>query len=64
MQDYTPFFLYPVSPTKAKSHAEHITLASLRYRIHTEVAKVETLEDLTGILETVKLVTMPHGKED
>lgn len=56
MQDYTPFFLYPVSPTKAKSHAEHISLATLRYRIHTEVAKIENAEDLAGILDVIQQV--------
>lgn len=64
MQDYTPFLRYPNTPTEAKSHAEHLTSASLRYAIHAAVAKLEDHHDLKGVLDVVRaIINLKPSKE-
>lgn len=62
MQDYTPYQRYPTTPTAAKSHAEFLTLATLRYKIHEAVSNIKTESDLRKALETVTALTVADEK--
>lgn len=62
MDDFTPYQVYPTVQTSAKSHAEFLTLASLRYEIHAAVAAIETEDDLRTILSRVR--RMKPQRED
>lgn len=52
----------PRRPSSAKSHADFLTLASLRYEIHAAVACIENEDDLRTILSRVRRMK-PHRVE-
>lgn len=50
---------YPTKRTQAKSHAEFLSVASLRYKIHCAVARLESVDDLRAVL---LLAEVANGK--
>lgn len=58
MHDFTPYQRYPTTQTSATSHAEFLTLASLRYKIHVAVAAIDNEADLRAVLAMVEHAAM------